>query len=244
MRWACLAIFFLALGLGEVCTRGRWNLPSEGFPGGQSSRRNQCTGTGSFDYLHACACMDRHARTTSPHTPPPPPDREIPLLQSIDKVFDVLGPGVQAVRSQSRSLSCCVVGWTLLLTCPSVCNNRCWVLIVDGRALCTGTGPGFTPAMRPSRFSPRTEFILFFARSSLVFMKAWMSLVVVFAFFPQKCEVGSALDFEGARQCHLTHAGGSARGCARAGLHGWVVCVWGERGRGKGGDGGGGAQLL
>ena len=53
MRWACLAIFFLALGLGEVCTGDAWNLPSEGtgvvdFPAGQSSRRDQCTGTGPF----------------------------------------------------------------------------------------------------------------------------------------------------------------------------------------------------
>ena len=30
MRWACLAIFFLALGLGEVCSGDAWNLPSEG----------------------------------------------------------------------------------------------------------------------------------------------------------------------------------------------------------------------
>ena len=30
MRWADLAIFFLALGLGEVCTGDAWNLPSEG----------------------------------------------------------------------------------------------------------------------------------------------------------------------------------------------------------------------
>ena len=26
----CLSIFFLALGLGEVCTGDAWNLPSEG----------------------------------------------------------------------------------------------------------------------------------------------------------------------------------------------------------------------
>ena len=38
-----------------------------------------------------------------------------------------------------------VVAWTPLLTCPLVCNNRCWVLIVLGRALCTGTGPLFDP---------------------------------------------------------------------------------------------------
>ena len=30
VRWASLAIFFLALGLGEVCTGDAWNLPSEG----------------------------------------------------------------------------------------------------------------------------------------------------------------------------------------------------------------------
>ena len=53
-RWVCHAIFFLALGLGEFCTGEAWNLPSEGtglgffFPAGQSSRRDQCTGTGPF----------------------------------------------------------------------------------------------------------------------------------------------------------------------------------------------------
>ena len=30
MRWACLAIFFLALVLDEFCTGNAWNLPSEG----------------------------------------------------------------------------------------------------------------------------------------------------------------------------------------------------------------------
>ena len=30
VRWACLAIFFLALGLGEVCAGDAWNLSSEG----------------------------------------------------------------------------------------------------------------------------------------------------------------------------------------------------------------------
>ena len=30
MRWACLAIFFLDLGLGEVCTGDAWNLPRDG----------------------------------------------------------------------------------------------------------------------------------------------------------------------------------------------------------------------
>ena len=32
----------------------------------------------------------------------------------------------------------------------------------------------------------------------------------------KKCEVGSALESEGARQCQLIRAGGSARGRARA----------------------------
>ena len=54
MRPACLAIFFLDLGLGDgFVLRDAWNLPSEGtgvgvFPAGQSSRRDQCTGTGPF----------------------------------------------------------------------------------------------------------------------------------------------------------------------------------------------------
>ena len=30
VRWACLAIFFLDSGLGEVCTGDAWDLPSEG----------------------------------------------------------------------------------------------------------------------------------------------------------------------------------------------------------------------
>ena len=53
VRWACFAIFFLDLGLGEVCTGDAWNLLSEAsgvgvFPAGQSSRRGQCTGTDPF----------------------------------------------------------------------------------------------------------------------------------------------------------------------------------------------------
>ena len=43
-----------------------------------------------------------------------------------------------------------------------------------------------------------------------------------FAFFPnflKKCEVGSALESEGARQCQPIHAGCSAGGRALAGLH-------------------------
>ena len=54
MRPACLAIFFLDLGLGEgFALRDAWNLSSEGkgvgvFPAGQSSRRDQSIGTGPF----------------------------------------------------------------------------------------------------------------------------------------------------------------------------------------------------
>ena len=53
VRWAYLAIFFLDLELGDFALGDAWNLPSEGtgvgvFPAGQSSRRDQCTGTGPF----------------------------------------------------------------------------------------------------------------------------------------------------------------------------------------------------
>ena len=55
MRPACLAIFFLELEWSEVFAPGdAWNLPSEGkgvgsfVPAGQSSRRDQCTGTDPF----------------------------------------------------------------------------------------------------------------------------------------------------------------------------------------------------
>ena len=72
--WA-FAIFFLALGLGEVCTGGAWNLPSEGtgvgafFPAGQSSRRGWCT---------ACVDMDRHVFVIAPSAPQPPQPRQSP----------------------------------------------------------------------------------------------------------------------------------------------------------------------
>ena len=72
VRWASLAIFFLALGLGEFCTVYAWNLLSEGtgvglFPAGQSSQRGQCTGTDPFKLVARCTCMDRHACVT--HSP-------------------------------------------------------------------------------------------------------------------------------------------------------------------------------
>ena len=45
VRWACFAIFFLDLGLGEVCFGDACRVF---FPAGQSSRRGQCTGTDPF----------------------------------------------------------------------------------------------------------------------------------------------------------------------------------------------------
>ena len=74
-RWASLATFFLALGLDDVCTGDVWNLPSEGtgvgsFPAGQSSRRNQCTGTGPF--LIRCNVVGAHGQTRASYIPSAP----------------------------------------------------------------------------------------------------------------------------------------------------------------------------
>ena len=59
MRWACLATFFLALGLVEFAAGDAWNLlpwaTGVGGPAGQSSRR------ASALVMHAHTCMDRHA---------------------------------------------------------------------------------------------------------------------------------------------------------------------------------------
>ena len=74
VRWACLAIFFLDLGLGDFCTGYAWNLPPEGVPAGQSSRRDQCTGTGPFFIgcmPPASAYEPTHVLST-PSAPPPP----------------------------------------------------------------------------------------------------------------------------------------------------------------------------
>ena len=53
VRWASLAIFFLALGLGEVLHQGRLEPASggnrrRGLPAGQSSRRDWRTGASPF----------------------------------------------------------------------------------------------------------------------------------------------------------------------------------------------------
>ena len=53
VRWACPAIFFLDLGLGDLCHRGRLEPAfggnrSGGVPAGQSSRRGQRAGAGPF----------------------------------------------------------------------------------------------------------------------------------------------------------------------------------------------------
>ena len=44
VSWACLAIFFLALGLGEVCSGDAWNQPSEGTGVGGSGWSVQLKG--------------------------------------------------------------------------------------------------------------------------------------------------------------------------------------------------------
>ena len=53
LPWACLAIFFLALGLGEFCTWERLEpalggIRRSGVPAGLSSRRDRRTGAGPF----------------------------------------------------------------------------------------------------------------------------------------------------------------------------------------------------
>ena len=73
---------------------------------------------------------------------------EILQLQYTDKVVVVCraGPAVRAQLWETVQIpQLQPVSWTWSLTCPLVCNNRCWVLLVLGRALCTGTGPGFDP---------------------------------------------------------------------------------------------------
>ena len=50
VRWACLAIFLLALGKPGTCLRrNRLRVPA-----GESSRRGQCTGAGPFFKFIAC----------------------------------------------------------------------------------------------------------------------------------------------------------------------------------------------
>ena len=77
-------------------------------------------------------------------------------MQSIDTVVDFLVVQVGSVVIPQLLL----VAWTPLLTCPLVCNNRCWVLIVLGRAQSTGTRPGLTPAIRAEKgCRGRREFL-------------------------------------------------------------------------------------
>ena len=73
VRWADLAIFFLALGLGDVCTGDAWNLPSKGtgaggFPAGQGLVR--------WCWPVLIRCIVRaHGQTSAGYTlsaPPPP----------------------------------------------------------------------------------------------------------------------------------------------------------------------------
>ena len=80
VRRACLAIFFLDLGLGDFLHR-RHLEPAfggnrrRGIPAGQSSRRDQCTGTGSFQ-LDASVCAYgqtcAHYIPSEPQPPQPP----------------------------------------------------------------------------------------------------------------------------------------------------------------------------
>ena len=65
VRWACLAIFFLALGLGEVCTGDAWNLLSEGTGVVFFWLVSPAEGTSAlalvhFKSLHAACAYGRH----------------------------------------------------------------------------------------------------------------------------------------------------------------------------------------
>ena len=76
VRWACLAIFFLDLELGEVFALwDAWNLPSEGsgVAGSQldsPAEGNQCTGTDPF--FNYCTVRTTTTTTTPPSLPSPP----------------------------------------------------------------------------------------------------------------------------------------------------------------------------
>ena len=52
VRWACLAIFFLALGLCEFCTGDAWNLPSEGTGVGGFRLVSPAEGTSALALVH------------------------------------------------------------------------------------------------------------------------------------------------------------------------------------------------
>ena len=90
VRWACLAIFFLALGLDDYLHWERLEPAFGGnkrsvFPAGQSSRRGQCTGTGPLKLIaRALACMNRHACFSHrPHHSLPLLLRKIAVHQNI-----------------------------------------------------------------------------------------------------------------------------------------------------------------
>ena len=63
VRWAYLAIFFLDLGLGEVCTGDAWNLPSEGTGVGFSGWSVQPKGLAHWRRSILTGC--------TVHAPPP-----------------------------------------------------------------------------------------------------------------------------------------------------------------------------
>ena len=50
-----------------------------------------------------------------------------------------------AVLGDSRDPTVAARFLDLVVDMPVVFNDRCWVLFILGWALCTDTGPGFTP---------------------------------------------------------------------------------------------------
>ena len=73
MRWVSLAIFFLALGLGDVLHC--WNLPSEGTVVGvfvrlvSPAEGGWCAGTSPFSIhcMHACVSTETRSLSHGPH---------------------------------------------------------------------------------------------------------------------------------------------------------------------------------
>ena len=90
--WGSLAIFFLALGLGEVLHLGdAWKLLSEG------------TGIGFFRLVFAACCvrMDRHAfakHSSAPQPPQPPQQHFCPRVATPVRLTQVSSPAVSHVE--------------------------------------------------------------------------------------------------------------------------------------------------
>ena len=68
-RWACLATFFLALGLVEIAAGApgtcSWRVQAEWVPAGlrlvSPAEGTSALALFHFQQLHRCACMNRHA---------------------------------------------------------------------------------------------------------------------------------------------------------------------------------------